>query len=72
MYYAQTTDLPSEAWAASPMNGVELSAQAGFEFGSNSWHSRMTVDLWQFIIIVGSLALLWVLGGIAFRRVNVL
>jgi hypothetical protein len=72
MYYTQTQDLPSEAWAASPMNGVELSAQAGFEFGPNSWHSRMTVDLWSFIIIIGALVALWVLGGVVFRRVNVL
>jgi len=66
------TQEASESWAASPLNGVDLTAAGGIELGGNKWHSRMTVDLWSLILIVGSLALLWVLGGIVFRRVNVL
>jgi hypothetical protein len=72
MSYYATTDMPSEAWAASPMNGVDLNAEAGVSLGGNAWHSRMTVDLWSFIIIIGALVALWVLGGVVFRRVNVL
>ena len=61
----------SDSWGG-PMNGVDLEASAGVSLGGNKWHTRMTVDLWSLIIIVGSLALLWVLGGVVFRRVNVL
>ena len=70
MYTMQ--DLPSEAWAASPLNGVDISAQAGIDVGPSSWHTRMTVDLWSMVIILGALALLWILGGVVFRRVNIL
>ena len=70
MYTMQ--DLPSEAWAASPLNGVDITAQAGLEVGPSKWHTRMTVDLWSMVIILGALALLWVLGGVVFRRVNIL
>ena len=61
-----------EAWAGSPMNGVDLTAEAGVSVGGNKWHSRMTIELWSLVIIIGALALLWVLGGAVFRRVNVL
>lgn len=69
--YAVNEDLP-QAWAGSPMDGVDLSAEAGLSVGASSWHSRMTVDLWSFVVIIGALALLWVLGGVVFRRVNIL
>jgi hypothetical protein len=72
MSYYATDTMPSEAWAASPLNGVDLNAEAGVSFAGNAWHSRMTVDLWSFIIIIGALVALWVLGGVVFRRVNVL
>ncbi len=62
----------AEDWAGSPMNGVDISAEAGVAVGGNSWHSRMTIELWSLVVILGSLALLWVLGGVVFRRVNVL
>lgn len=61
-----------EAWASSPMNGVDLTAEAGIGLGGSRWHSRMTIDLWSLVVILGALALLWLLGGVVFRRVNVL
>lgn len=70
-YYVQDA-APSEAWAASPMNGVDLNAEAGIALGGNAWHARMTVELWSLVIILGALVALWVLGGVVFRRVNVL
>lgn len=70
--YATNYDGLSEGWAGSPMNGVDLEAEAGVSLGGNAWHSRMTIELWSLILIVGSLALLWLLGGVVFRRVNVL
>lgn len=62
----------SESWAGSPMNGVDMEAEAGFALGGNKWHSRMTIELWSLVIILGALAILWVLGGAVFRRVNVI
>ncbi len=67
-----TEDVPMESWAGSPMNGVDLNAEAGVEFSGNSWHSRMTIELWSLVLIVGALAVLWVLGGVVFRRINIL
>lgn len=69
--YSDVDGMP-EAWAGSPLNGVDLDAEAGFSLGGNAWHSRMTIELWSLVVILGSLALLWVLGGVVFRRVNVL
>lgn len=59
----------SDSWGG-PLNGVDVSANAGVSVGNSSWHSRVTVDLWCLIVIFGSLALLWVMGGVIFRRVN--
>jgi hypothetical protein len=61
----------SDSWGG-PLNGVDLEAQAGVSVGGSSWHTRMTVDLWAMIIIIGAVVALWVLGGVVFRRVNVL
>lgn len=61
----------SDTWGGSPMDGVDLVAQAGVQAGGNSWHSRLSVDLWSMIVILGALAVLWILGGVVFRRVNI-
>ncbi len=71
MYSVSENDV-MESWAGSPMNGVDMQAEAGVSVGGNSWHSRMTIELWSIVLIVGALALLWLLGGVVFRRVNVL
>ena len=68
--YSETFGVDSDSWGG-PMNGVDMVAQAGVEAGGNSWHSRITIDLWSLIIILGALAVLWVLGGVVFRRVNI-
>lgn len=61
----------ADTWGG-PMDGVDIDAQMGIDVGGSHWHSRMTIDLWTLIIILGSLALLWLLGGVVFRRVNVI
>lgn len=63
--------LLAEQWAGSPMDGVDLTAEAGVALGPSRWHSRMTIELWSLVVILGALALLWVLGGVVFRRVNI-
>lgn len=68
--YNETFASDSDSWGG-PMNGVDMVAQAGVQAGNNSWHSRITIDLWSLIIIVGALAGLWILGGVVFRRVNI-
>ena len=60
----------ADTWGG-PMNGVDLEAQAGISAGNSSLSSRISVDLWTLIIIVGALALLWLMGGVIFRRVNI-
>lgn len=60
----------SDTWGG-PMNGVDMTAQAGVDIGKSSWHTRMTVDLWTLIIIFGALTVLWVMGAVVFRRVNI-
>lgn len=66
-----TFAVDSDSWGG-PQNGVDMIAEAGIQAGANSWHSRMSIDLWSMLIILGSLALLWILGGVVFRRVNIL
>jgi len=61
----------SDTWGGGPMNGVDLQAQAGIDIGNSSWHSRITIDFWTLIIILGALTVLWVMGGVVFRRVNI-
>lgn len=34
----------------------------------NSWHRRMSPELWLWIIVVGSFAGLWAIGG-GFRKI---
>lgn len=53
------------------MDGVDLQAEAGVQVGSNKWHSRMTIELWSMVYIIGAVVLLWILGGIVFRRINI-
>jgi hypothetical protein len=60
----------SDTWGG-PMNGVDMTAQAGVDIGGSSWHSRITIDLWTLIIIFAALSALWVMGAVVFRRVNI-
>lgn len=60
----------SDSWGG-PMNGVDLTAEAGVSIGGSRWHSRMTIDLWTVVIVLGALALLWLLGGVVFKRINI-
>lgn len=60
----------ADSWGG-PNDGVDLEASAGIGVGGSSWHTRMTINLWQFILIIGALALLWALGGVVFRRINI-
>jgi hypothetical protein len=60
----------SDSWGG-PMNGVDMTAQAGVDVGGSSWHSRLTVDSWTLIVILASLAVLWLMGAVVFRRVNI-
>ena len=69
-YSTQTFATDSDSWGG-PMNGIDMTAQAGVDIGGNSWHSRLSIDLWCLLIILGSLMALWVLGGVVFRRVNI-
>jgi hypothetical protein len=70
MTYQVSDDL-GEAWAASPMNGVDLNASAGVGYGDNTFSSKLTVDGWTVAIILTALGLLWLFGGVIFRRINI-
>jgi hypothetical protein len=65
--YASHGDASS--WQGAPMDGVDLVGEAGIQVGSGKWHAKMSTDLWSVIIIFGSIAALWILGGIVFRNV---
>lgn len=36
--------------------------------GANSWHRRMSPEVWLWLIVVGSFAALWGIGG-GFRKI---
>lgn len=61
----------SDTWGG-PQNGVDLVAEAGVGIGGSHWHSNMTIDSWTIVIVLGSLGLLWLLGGVVFKRINIL
>jgi hypothetical protein len=60
----------SDSWGG-PLGGVDMQAEAGFDIGGTGIHGSATIEVWTFIIIVGSLALLWLFGGVVFRRINI-
>lgn len=53
-----------------PQNGVDVSAEAGMNVGPVKWHAQISTDTWTLIIMLASLAALWVLGGVVFRKIN--
>jgi len=68
--YDQGFAADSDTWGG-PLNGVDMVAQAGLDVGNSSWHSRLSIDSWTLMIILGALAVLWLMGGVVFRRVNI-
>lgn len=58
-----------EAYADELMEGQDLSEHAGIEKGGATvWHQRISVEAYMWVLVVGSLAVLWFLGG-SFRKV---
>lgn len=61
----------SDSWGG-PQNGVDIDAQMGVGVAGSRWDTRITIELWTLVIILGALGILWLMGGVVFRRVNVL
>lgn len=61
----------ADSWGGGPMNGIDLQAEAGMQVGPVAWHANISSDVWTLIIMLGSLGLLWVLGGVVFRKINI-
>lgn len=57
-----------EGWQGAPYDGVDLLDHA---LVSAPWHARIPSDTYLFMIIIGALVVLWLLGGVAFKSVNI-
>lgn len=58
----------SDTWGG-PMNGVDVTAHDGNARAVNTaWHANLSVDTYLFLLMMGALALLWLLGGVAFKN----
>ena len=55
----------SEAYADELMDGVDL--QGHGEDGTAYARGTFSVNLWAWIYVVGSILLLWLLGGLVFK-----
>jgi hypothetical protein len=57
----------SDQWGG-PMNGIDLQGHAQVPGVSTKWHGNLSVDTYLFLIMMGALALLWLLGGVVFKN----
>lgn len=57
-----------EGWQGAPMDGVDVLDHA---LVSTPWHAKIPSDTYLFLVIIGALGVLWLLGGVAFRSVNI-
>lgn len=57
----------SDSWGG-PMNGIDVVRHEGSPTLSTSWHGRIGVDAYLFLVIMGALAALWLLGGVLFKN----
>lgn len=58
----------SEDWGGAPGDGVDMLSQGMVNV---PWHARIPSDTYLFGIIIGALVVLWLLGGVAFKSVNI-
>jgi hypothetical protein len=56
-----------EGWQGAPNDGVDVLDHA---LVPESWHAAIPSDSYLFLVILGSLVALWILGGTVFRRVR--
>lgn len=54
----------NEAYADELMDGVDLNAHGA---SGPSYGSGMSMNFYGWLIVVGAMALLWLLGGVVFR-----
>lgn len=57
----------SDTWGG-PLNGVDVTDHQGTGAVSTSWHANLSVDTYVFLLIMGALAMLWLLGGVVFKN----
>lgn len=57
-----------DGWQGAPGDGVDMLDQS---LTDAPWHARIPSDTYLFLIIIGALVALWLLGGVAFRSVNI-
>lgn len=53
-----------------PLNGTDIEAGVGASIGGRGFGANLSVDVWSAIIILGALALLWFMGGVVFKKIN--
>jgi hypothetical protein len=59
----------NEAYADELQEGQDFTEhQTGTNNSFKPWHARISVEGYMFVLVVGSLAVLWALGG-SFRKV---
>lgn len=57
-----------EGWQGAPYDGVDM---LDHSLVSPSWHSNLPTDTYLFLVIIGSLLALWLLGGVAFKSARI-
>lgn len=55
-----------------PLDGSDIEAGVGVNVGGRGFGANLSVDVWSAIIILGALALLWFMGGVVFRKINII
>jgi hypothetical protein len=54
-------------WQGAPYDGVDMQDQA---LVMMPWHAKVPSDTYLAMLILGALAVLWLLGGVAFKSVR--
>lgn len=58
----------ADAWSGAPADGVDVMSHANI---GTKWHQNLSTDTYMFLIMLGALALLWILGGLVFKTANI-
>lgn len=71
MWHSETASM-SETYADELMEGVDVADHLDGGFGAEGqMRGRLPVTMHAWIILVGSLAVLWFIGGVLFKGVNI-